>query len=77
MSSLSKLTFEPIFCLTNSPQSSKWKSPSQQWLVCKAITLKSPEQLPLLGNPDTLVTGWVKLDSFHKHCGVIQGSGHR
>lgn len=79
MSSSSKLTFEPIFCLTNSPQSSTRKSPSEQHLFFKAITLKSPEQLPFLGNPDTLVTGCVKLDSFHKHWGggaVIQGSGH-
>lgn len=69
MSSSSKLTFEPILCLTNSPQSSTRKSPSEQHLFFKAITLKSPEQLPFLGNPDTLVTGCVKLDSFHKHWG--------
>lgn len=51
MSSSSKLTFEPIFCLTNSPQSSTWKSPSELHLFFKVITLKSPEQLPFLGKP--------------------------
>lgn len=67
MSSSSKLTFEPSFCLTNSPQSSTQKSPFEQHLLFKAITLKSPKPLPCLGHPDTLVTGCVKLDSFRKH----------
>lgn len=67
MSSSSKLTFEPNFCLTNSPQSSTRKSPFEQHQLFKAVTLKSPKLLPFLGHPDTLVTGRVKLGSFYKH----------
>lgn len=50
MSSLSKLTSEPTFCLTNSPPpSSKWESLFQQGLFLQVVTLKS-QQLDLPGD---------------------------
>lgn len=45
MSSLSKLTLEP-FCLTNSPQSSKWKSLLPQGLFFHLVTLSSQQLDP-------------------------------
>lgn len=49
MSSLSKLTSEPTFCLTNSPPSSIWESLFQQGLFLQVVTLKS-QQLDLPGD---------------------------
>lgn len=55
MSSLSKLTLEP-FCLTNSPQSSKWKSLLPRGLFPMLLPY-SLSSLTLLGNkPAPVVT---------------------
>lgn len=62
MSSLSKLTLEP-FCLTNSPQSSKWKSLLPQGLFFHVVTCHL-SSLTLQGKkPAPVVTKLVKLDS--------------
>lgn len=62
MSSLSKLTLEP-FCLTNSPQSSKWKSLLPQGLFSTLLPYRL-SSLTLLGNKlAPVVTKLVKLDS--------------
>lgn len=62
MSSFSKLTLEP-FCLTNSPQSSKWKSLLPQGLFSMLLPY-CLSSLTLLGNKLALVvTKLVKLDS--------------
>lgn len=62
MSSLSKLTLEP-FCLTNSPQSSKWKSLLPQGLFSMLLPYRL-SSLTLLGNKlAPVVTKLVKLNS--------------
>lgn len=62
MSSLSKLTLEP-FCLTNSPQSSKWKSLLPQGLFFHVVTYHL-SSLTLQGKkPAPVVTKLVRLDS--------------
>lgn len=61
MSSLSTLTCELIFYLTDGPQSSKWKPLFQQHLFSRTITQNLLSGSIFLGNPDTLVTEWVKL----------------
>lgn len=53
MSSWSKLTSEPTFCLTHSPPSSKWESLFQQSLFFfspQVMTLKSQQLWTFLGN---------------------------
>lgn len=62
MSSLSKLTLEP-FCLTNSPQSSKWKSLLPQGLFFHVVTYHL-SSLTLQGKkPVPVVTKLVRSDS--------------
>lgn len=63
MSSLSKLTLEP-FCLTNSPQSSQWKSLSPQGLFFHVVTYHlSSLTLQDKKPPAPVVTKLVRLDS--------------
>lgn len=63
MFSLSKLTLEP-FCLTNSPQSSQWKSLSPQGLFFHVVTYHlSSLTLQDKKPPAPVVTKLVRLDS--------------
>lgn len=64
MSSLSTLTCELIFYLTDGPQSSKRKPLFQQHLFSRTITQNLLSGSIFLGNPDTLVIEWVKLGFF-------------
>lgn len=79
MSSLSTLTCELIFYLTDGPQSSKRKPLFQQHLFSRTITQNLLSGSIFLGNPDTLVIEWVKLGFVffsHQHQRLFKGGSH-